>query len=307
VALTKILLTGKNGQLGFELQRSLAVLGEVIAVGRKECDLSNPAAIRTLVQTVRPDMIVNAAAYTAVDQAEKDVKAATQLNVIAPQILAEEAAKLGALLIHYSTDYVFDGQKDGWYSETDMPNPQSVYGKTKLAGELAVAAANPQHLIFRSSWGLGVCGSNFLKTMLNLMQQKGALRVVADQTGAPTTASLQADVTAQIIAQFLRCKDRAQFAYGTYHLAASGETSWYGYALLVFDFAALHGYTLKINRDAIQAITTNQYPLSALRPANSRLNTLHLQTTFGLKLPEWQTGVVQVMTQLKQGVSYDQS
>ncbi|MGL4994733.1 MAG: dTDP-4-dehydrorhamnose reductase, partial [Deefgea sp.] len=196
-AIPKILVTGKNGQVGFELQRSLSVLGEVIAVDRGDCDLSNPAAIRKLVQRVRPDIIVNPAAHTAVDKAESEVELATLLNATAPQIFAEEAAKLGALLVHYSTDYVFDGAKDGAYLESDVTNPQSVYGKTKLAGELAVAAANPRHLIFRTSWVFGAHGGNFLKTMLRLMQQRDALSVVADQIGAPTSASLIADVTAQ--------------------------------------------------------------------------------------------------------------
>ncbi|WP_373976017.1 dTDP-4-dehydrorhamnose reductase [Chitinibacter sp. SCUT-21] len=299
-AIPKILVTGKNGQVGFELQRSLAVLGEVVAVDREECDLSNPAAIRELVQRIRPDIIVNPAAHTAVDKAESEVEFATALNATAPQVFAEEAAKLGALLIHYSTDYVFDGSKDGWYVETDTPNPQSVYGKTKLAGELAVVAANPRHLIFRTSWVFGAHGGNFLKTMLKLMQTRDVLSVVADQFGAPTAASLLADVTAQIIAQYLRSTDNANFAYGTYHLVAAGETSWHGYASLVNDLAAQQGYTLKVTSQEIKAIPASDYPVPAPRPANSRLNTQKLQTTFGLTLPSWQQGVGQVMTLLKQ-------
>ncbi|WP_273428515.1 dTDP-4-dehydrorhamnose reductase [Chitinibacter tainanensis] len=296
----KILVTGKNGQVGFELQRSLAVLGEVIAVDREECDLSRPAGIRELVQRIRPDIIVNPAAHTAVDKGESEVELATALNATAPQVFAEEAAKLGALLIHYSTDYVFDGQKDGWYVETDTPNPKSVYGKTKMAGELAVAAANPRHLIFRTSWVFGAHGGNFLKTMLKLMQTRDALSVVADQFGAPTAASLLADVTAQIIAQYLRSTDKASFAYGTYHLVAGGETSWHGYASLVNEIAEQQGYTLKISSQDINAIPASDYPVPAPRPANSRLNTQKLQTTFGLVLPSWQQGVGQVMTVLKQ-------
>ncbi|QLI80517.1 dTDP-4-dehydrorhamnose reductase [Chitinibacter fontanus] len=299
-AIPKILVTGKNGQVGFELQRSLAVLGEVIAVDREECDLSNPAAIRELVQRVRPDIIVNPAAYTAVDKAESEVELATALNAIAPQVLAEEAAKLGALLVHYSTDYVFDGKKDGYYVETDKPNPQSVYGKTKLAGELAVAAANPRHLIFRTSWVFGVHGGNFLKTMLRLMLQRDALSVINDQYGAPTSASLLADVTAQIVAQYVRSADQSNFAYGTYHLLAAGETSWYGYALLINEFATLQGYTLKIAAKDIQAIPASAYPLPAPRPANSRLDSRKLQSTFGLVLPQWPSAVQQVMMLIKQ-------
>lgn len=295
----KILITGKNGQVGFELQRSLAILGEVIAVDRNDCDLSDPAAIRELVQRIRPDIIVNPAAHTAVDKAESEIELATLLNATAPQVLAEEAAKLGALLVHYSTDYVFDGKKDGAYLESDATNPQSVYGKTKLAGELAIAAANPRHLIFRTSWVFGAHGGNFLKTMLRLMQQRDSLSVVADQIGAPTSASLIADVTAQIIAQYLRSKDQTQFAFGTYNLVAEGETSWYGYAVLVNKIATQQGYTLKIASEAIKAIPASDYPVPAPRPANSRLNTQKLQTTFGLVLPEWQLGVRQVMALLR--------
>ncbi|WP_051258663.1 dTDP-4-dehydrorhamnose reductase [Chitinibacter tainanensis] len=306
-AIPKILVTGKNGQVGFELQRSLAVLGEVIAVDREECDLSNPVAIRELVQRIRPDIIVNPAAYTAVDKAESEVDLAAALNATAPQICAEEAAKLGALLIHYSTDYVFDGNKDGWYVETDTPNPQSVYGKTKLAGELAVAAANPRHLIFRTSWVFGAHGGNFLKTMLKLMQTRDALSVVADQFGAPTAASLLADVTSQIIAQYLRSSDKSKFAYGTYHLVAAGETSWHGYASLVNDLAVQQGYTLKVASQEIKAIPAGDYRVPAPRPANSRLNTQKLQTTFGLTLPSWQQGVGQVMTLLKQAKAKDKN
>ncbi|WP_027469017.1 dTDP-4-dehydrorhamnose reductase [Deefgea rivuli] len=299
MALTKILLTGKNGQVGFELQRSLAVLGEVIAIGRDECDLSSPEAIRELVQRIRPDIIVNPAAHTAVDRAESEVELATLLNATAPQVFAEEAAKLGVLLVHYSTDYVFDGCKSGCYVESDATNPQSVYGKTKLAGEEAIRASGCQHLIFRTSWVFGAHGANFLKTMLRLMQQRDALGVVADQIGAPTSASLIADVTAQIIAQYLHAADQAQFDFGTYHLVASGETSWHGYASLVNDLAILQGYTLKLSRKEIKAIPATDYPVPAPRPANSRLNTQKLQDTFGLVLPDWTMGVQQVMTLLK--------
>ncbi|WP_255587684.1 dTDP-4-dehydrorhamnose reductase [Deefgea piscis] len=331
----RILLTGKNGQVGFELQRSLAVLGEVIAVDRDDCDLSNPDSIRDLVQRIRPDIIVNPAAHTAVDKAESEVELATLLNTTAPQVFAEEAAKLGALLVHYSTDYVFDGRKDGAYLEDDVTNPQSVYGKTKLAGEDAILASGCRHLIFRTSWVFGAHGANFLKTMLRLMQQRDALSVVADQIGAPTSASLIADVTAHAIRQILgienwgvgrrelACGDvvsrEADFhspipnlqspleaqsqlpsIYGTYHLVAAGETSWHGYASLVNKIAAQQGYTLKIASDAIKAIPASDYPVPAPRPANSRLNTQKLQSTFGLELPDWQVGVQQVMTLIKQ-------
>ena len=296
----KILITGKNGQVGFELQRSLAVLGEVIAVDRSDCDLSDPAAIRELVQRIRPDIIVNPAAHTAVDKAESEVELATALNTTAPQVLAEEAAKLGALLAHYSTDYVFDGTKEGAYLESDTTNPQSVYGKTKLAGEAAIRASGCRHLIFRTSWVFGAHGANFLKTMLRLMQQRDSLSVVADQIGAPTSASLIADVTAQIMAQYLRSPDQAQFDFGTFHLVAHGETSWHGYASLINTIANLQGYTLKVASKDLKAIPATDYPVPAPRPANSRLNTQKLQDTFGVHLPDWTVGVQQVMTLLKQ-------
>lgn len=300
MVLKKILLTGKNGQVGFELQRSLAVLGEVIAVDRADCDLSIPEAIRELVQRIRPDIIVNPAAHTAVDKAESEVELATLLNATAPKVFAEEAAKLNALLVHYSTDYVFDGLKDGAYFEADASNPQSVYGKTKLTGENAIRESGCRHLIFRTSWVFGAHGANFLKTMLRLMQQRDTLSVVADQIGAPTSASLIADVTAQIIAQYLRTPDQTQFDFGTYHLVAAGETSWHGYASLVNSIADLQGYTLKVLSKDIKAIPASDYPVPTPRPANSQLNTQKLQETFGLVLPDWSMGVQHVMTLLKQ-------
>ena len=293
----RILLTGKKGQVGFELQRSLALLGEVVAVDREDCDLSDPAAIRALVARVQPQVIVNPAAHTAVDKAESEPELAHAINTIAPQVFAEEAAKLGALLVHYSTDYVFDGTKDGWYSETDTPNPQSVYGKTKLAGELAIAAANPRHLIFRTSWVFGTHGANFLKTILRLAVEREELKIIADQYGAPTAASLLADVTAHAIRQVLADESKAAGLYGTYHLVAGGETSWHGYAEQVVQLAKEAGMPVLVKE--ILAIPTSAYPLPAPRPANSRLNTQKLQTAFGLRLPEWQEGVQQVMTLLR--------
>ncbi|MDW5416980.1 dTDP-4-dehydrorhamnose reductase [Iodobacter sp. CM08] len=298
----RILLTGKNGQLGFELQRSLAVLGEVIAVDRHDCDLSNPEAIRALIAKVQPQVIVNPAAHTAVDKAESEPELAYAINTIASQIFAEEAAKLGALLVHYSTDYVFDGKKDGWYSEDDTPNPQSVYGKTKLAGELAIASANPRHLIFRTSWVFGAHGGNFLKTILRLASEREELKIIADQYGAPTAASLLADVTAHAIRQVLiRDADTSNSTqanlYGTYHLVAGGTTTWHGYAERIVELAKVAGAQIKAEN--ILPIPTSAYPLPAPRPANSRLSTEKLQVTFGLCLPDWQEGVKQVMTLLE--------
>lgn len=295
--MAKILITGKNGQVGFELQRSLSVLGEIVAVDVADCDLSNPEAIRTLVREVQPDIIVHPAAYTAVDKAESETDLAQTINATAPGVLAEEAAKLGALIVHYSTDYVFDGTKDGIYTEDDTPNPQSVYGKTKLAGEAAVAAANPKHVILRTSWVFGAHGANFLKTMLRLAKERDALKIVADQFGAPTSAALLADVTAQIVAQYLRAADKAAFPFGLYHLVSQGETSWHGYAHTVVEAARRYGWQLNV-RD-IAPIPTSAYPLPAPRPANSRLSTAKLQQTFGLTLPTWQAQVEQVLTLLK--------
>lgn len=294
----KILITGKNGQVGFELQRSLSVLGDVVAMGREECDLSNPESIRDIVRNICPDIIVNPAAYTAVDTAETDPDAAQAINATAAGILAEEAAKLGALIVHYSTDYVFDGRKEGHYVEADTPNPQSVYGQTKLAGELAVAAANPMHLIFRTSWVFGAYGGNFLKTILRLARERDALKIIADQYGAPTSAALLADATAQIVAQYLHCKNKAGFPYGLYHLVSQGETTWHGYASYVVESSRRRGQSFKVGE--IAPIPTSEYPLPAPRPANSRLSTEKIRNTFGLQLPTWQAQVEQVLALLNQ-------
>jgi dTDP-4-dehydrorhamnose reductase len=293
----KILVTGKNGQVGFELQRALAPLGEIVAVDQLECDLADADAVRALVREVAPDVIVNPAAYTAVDKAESDQAAALAVNAEAPRALAEEAARLGALLVHYSTDYVFDGAKEGAYSETDRPDPQSVYGRTKLAGELAVAEANPRHLILRTSWVVGAHGGNFAKTMLRLAAERDRLSVVADQFGAPTSAALLADLTAQLIRQYRR-EGADGFPYGTYHVAAAGETSWYDYARFVIGEALASGQVLKAGPDAVAPLTTAEYPTPAKRPANSRLDTSRFRSVFDLRLPPWQEGVQHVLQQI---------
>lgn len=293
----RILVTGKNGQVGFELQRSLSVLGEVIAVGRDECDLAQPEAVRTLIQKVQPDMIVNPAAYTAVDKAESESYQAQMVNATAVAAMAEEAAKLGALLIHYSTDYVFDGCKTGAYSEDDPSNPKSMYGMTKLAGEKAIAAVHSKHVILRTSWVFGAHGANFLKTVLRLARERDALKIVADQYGAPTSAALIADITAQIVARYIAQKG-ADFPYGVYHLASQGETTWHGYANYVVDAARSRGQTFKVKE--IAPIATSEYPLPAPRPANSRLSTKKLEQTFGIVLPTWQSQVEYVLSLLNQ-------
>ena len=292
----KILLTGKNGQVGFELQRSLAPLGEIVAVDHADCDLSNPEAIRSLVRQTRPDIIVNPAAYTAVDKAEAEPELAASVNATAPGILAEEAASLGALLVHYSTDYVFDGAMAGAYRETDATNPQSVYGRTKRDGEVAARNANARHLILRTSWVVGAHGGNFAKTMLKLAAERDSLNVVADQWGAPTSAALLADITAHLVRQ---CHSGPEaFPYGTYHCVAGGETNWCDYARFVIGEATRTGRPMKVTPEAVRAITTADYPTPARRPANSRLDTNSLKTTFGLELPHWQAGLGHVLQQI---------
>ena len=293
----KILLTGKNGQVGFELQRALAPLGEVVAVDQHECDLSNPDAIRQLVAKVAPQVIINPAAYTAVDKAESEQQLAQAINGTAPGVFGEEAARLGALVIHYSTDYVFDGCASGAYLESDTPNPQSVYGKTKLAGEKALQASGADHLIFRTSWVFGAHGANFAKTMLRLAAEREGLKIVADQFGAPTSAALLADVTAQVLGQYKR-QGRTGFPFGLYHLVAGGCTTWPDYAQTVVRAALAAGKPLKLTADDIVPITTADYPLPAPRPANSRLDTQRLRETFGLELPAWQSGLGHVLQQI---------
>jgi len=290
----KILITGAGGQLGYELQRSLAVVGEIVAVDRARCDLADPASIRAALQAARPDVVVNAAAYTAVDKAEQEPALAARVNGDGPGVLAAEARALRALVVHYSTDYVFDGAQRAPYVETDATRPCNAYGRTKLAGEQAVRAAADRHLILRTSWVYGAYGANFLKTMLRLMRERDALSVVADQFGAPTGAALIADATAHLVAQYAACAGDG-FAYGTYHLAAAGRTSWADYARLIGRLARDAGVALKVPPEAIKPIGSDEYPLPARRPAHSCLDTSKLRQTFGLALPPWEQGVAQVV------------
>ncbi len=296
----KILLTGKNGQVGFELQRALAPLAEIVAVGHAECDLAQPDALRRLIREVAPQIIVNAAAYTAVDKAEVEPALAQAINADAPGLLGEEAKRLGALVVHYSTDYVFDGRKAGFYTEDDAPNPLNVYGRSKLAGERALIASGARHLIFRTSWVFGAHGGNFVKTILRLAAERDTLRVVADQFGAPTSAALIADVTAQILGQYIRaCRPAsADFDYGLYHLAAAGRISWHEYAQEIVRAALAAGRPLRLRPEDVQAIATADYPLPAKRPANSCLDTAKLRKTFGLVLPDWRQGLHHVLAQI---------
>ena len=293
----KILLTGKHGQVGFELQRALAPLGEIHAVDFAECDLADAAAISALLRSVRPDLIVNPAAYTAVDKAESEPQLAHAINAVAPGVLGEEAAKLGAWVVHYSTDYVFDGTKVGAYTEDDPTNPLGVYGRTKRDGELALQASGAESLLLRTSWVVGAHGNNFAKTILRLALEREQLNVVADQYGAPTSAALLADVTAQLVRQRQREGDK-HFPFGLYHLVAGGETTWCDYARFVVSEAIAAGRPLKLAPTAIRAIPSSEYPTSAKRPVNSRLDTGKLRRIFGFELPDWKCGVRHILQQI---------
>ncbi|OWQ49204.1 dTDP-4-dehydrorhamnose reductase [Roseateles noduli] len=291
----KVLLLGKNGQLGWELQRALAPLGELVALDRSEGgDLGDSDALRATVRRVAPDVIVNAAAYTAVDKAESEPEAARQINALATGVLAEEAKALGALLVHYSTDYVFDGAGDDWRFEDAPTGPLSVYGKTKLEGEQLIAASGADALVLRTSWVYAARGGNFAKTMLRLAAERDQLKVVADQIGAPTGADLLADVSAHLIRATL--KDRA--LSGIYHAVASGETSWHQYAKHVLARARDKGVALKVQPEQVEALASSAYPTPAPRPLNSRLDNHKLQNRFGLVLPHWQTGVDRLLDEI---------
>ena len=294
----RFLITGCNGQVGFELQRSLAPMGEVVALDRQAMNLADADSIRQAIQTYRPDVIVNAAAYTAVDQAESDRETAHTVNGIAPGIIGEEAKKLGAMVVHYSTDYVFDGAQSEPYRETDSPHPLSIYGQSKLAGELALAQSGVEHLIFRTSWVFGSHGANFLKTILRLARERDVLKIVADQFGAPTSAGLIADVSAQVLRSPRLAADQSSFPFGTFHLAAAGTTSWHEYACYVVQQAIAAGAQLRATPETIQPLTTAEYPVPAPRPHHSRLNSDLLCRSFNLELPAWQSGVDTVLHSL---------
>ncbi len=278
-----ILVTGVNGQVGFELLRSLQGLGRVVACDRSMLDLSDLDRVRSVVRELKPSIIVNPAAYTAVDKAETDVDAARRLNAEVPRAFAEEAARLGAALVHYSTDYVFDGTQEGAYVETDATNPQNVYGLTKLEGEQAIAATGCAHLILRTSWVYGRRGKNFLLTMLKLGSERPELRVVADQVGAPTWSKTIATATAHIVAQALAADDADWWAQrsGVYHFTSAGATSWHGFAEAIFAQA------MGEHAPKVLPIPASDYPVPAKRPSNSRLSHDKLTEAFGLRLPDW--------------------
>ena len=293
----KILLTGKNGQLGFELQRALAPLGRIYAYDQEECNLADPDAIRSLIRKVQPDLIVNPAAYTAVDRAESEQETARAVNTLAPEVMGEEAQRINAGVIHYSTDYVFDGTSSRPYLETDHTNPLNVYGLTKRDGDVALQQACANHLIFRTSWVVGAHGNNFAKTMIRLASEREELSIVGDQFGAPTSASLLADITAQIVGRGQR-EGMTTLPFGLYNLTASGVTTWHGYACFVLEQALKKGLSLRVKAEDVKAITTDQYPLPAKRPANSQLDTSLFQSTFGFELPDWQQGMHHILQQI---------
>ena len=284
-----ILLLGKDGQVGWQLQRSLAPHGTVIACGRAECDLGNLDQLRALVRRHQPVVIVNASAYTAVDRAESEPDLAMLVNGEAPGVLAEEAARLSALLIHYSTDYVFSGSKAGPYVEGDATGPQSVYGRSKLAGEEAIRAAGCKSVIFRTSWVFGARGGNFVKTILRLAHEKESLDVVGDQIGAPTPAALIATVTGIVLAMLRQGRALDGETQRLYHLCSGRPVSWHEFAMTIVELAgAMPGFDLRLKPAAIRAIASNEYPTAARRPLNSRLDCTRLEGDFGLQMPDWQ-------------------
>jgi dTDP-4-dehydrorhamnose reductase len=317
--MTTILLFGAEGQVGWELQRSLSIHGTVNPLTRTQVNLAVAAAVRAAIRSLRPGIIINAAAYTAVDKAETEAELAFAINAAAPQVMAEEARAAGIPLIHYSTDYAYDGRKAGRYVESDATSPQSVYARSKLAGDEAILASGAQAVILRTSWVYAARGANFLRTMLRLASERESLRVVGDQFGAPTSAELLADVTASVLThmesrkadstrlsaaalplsvQGATAPQGAATPYGLFHCTAAGETSWHGYASYIVAEAHKLGASLKVKPDQIEAISTEQYPVPAVRPKNSRLDCAKLEHTFGLQLPPWQLHVQRALREL---------
>jgi dTDP-4-dehydrorhamnose reductase len=295
----RILLFGMNGQLGWELQRALAPLGELVAldsrpVGPLHADFTHPEALAATVRAVRPDVIVNAAAHTAVDKAESEPRLAHTVNAEAPAVLAREAAAIGAWMVHYSTDYVFDGSGIRPWAEDDPTGPLNEYGRSKLEGERAVRASGCRHLLLRTSWIYAARGQNFVRTMLRLAAERERLEVVDDQVGAPTGAELLADITAHALRAVLQRPELS----GTYHAAAGGQTSWHGYACHAIDYARAARQPVRVADGAIVAVPSSAYPTPARRPANSRLDTRRLCETFDLRLPHWSVGVERMLREV---------
>lgn len=292
-----ILLFGAGGQVGHELRESLASLGAVVALTRSEVDLTDVDALRQVIRARQPDMIVNAAAYTAVDRAEQEPAEAEAINAIAPGVMAEEAGRLQALMVHFSTDYVFNGRSSRPYRETDVPRPLSVYGHTKRAGEEAVTSQNPRHLVLRTGWVVGAHGRNFVKTILRLAAERDELRVVDDQRGAPTSAALLATVTSQLVKAW-RSNAGGEFSYGLYHVAPCGETTWFDLARWMVGYAQDHGASLRVVPDRVVPVSSEEYPALATRPPYSVLDTSRIQQTFGVIPPAWDEGLQKIMDRL---------
>lgn len=292
-----ILVLGKNGQIGWELQRSLSLQGAVVALGRSDVDVADEAALRHTVRELRPRIIVNATAFTAVDNAERETEAAHRVNADVPGILAEEAARLDAWLIHYSTDYVFDGKKSGLYTETDTPAPLGVYGASKLAGENAVAGVGGKHLIFRCCWIYSNRRPNFLLSILSLAMKRDSLRVIDDCTGAPTGASLVADVTGAVVRQ-LGEGGHDEHASGIYHIAAGGKTMWHEYASFIVSEANRLGMPTRLDLSNIERISEQDYGSPVRRPLNSCFDTGKLRAAFGVELHDWRFGVARVLEEV---------
>ncbi|WP_432743272.1 dTDP-4-dehydrorhamnose reductase [Methylobacter sp. G7] len=299
----KMLLTGCNGQVGWELARALLPLGEIIAVNRTQADLADLDGLRHAVQKYNADVIVNAAAYTAVDKAETEKDLAFLINAEAPGVLAEAAKKTGALLIHYSTDYVFDGTKTSAYTEDDVPNPVNIYGQSKLAGEQAIQASGVDYMMLRTSWVYAARGHNFLKSILRLAAEREELNIVADQIGSPTWARLIAETTAHILRQSLLERREGGFNSGLYNLTSAGETSWHGFARMIVDVAQQQ-QNQALKNHTINPIATTAYPLPAKRPANSRLATGRLEQHFGLKMPAWDQALTLCMKDIADSVHH---
>ncbi len=289
----RILIIGKIGQVGWELRRTLAPLGQLVCVDYPEIDLTDGGSIRKWVRETRPAVIVNAAAYTAVDKAETDQDRCNQINGIAPGILAEEAKRLSALLVHYSTDYIFDGTKGQPYVEDDPPNPLGAYGRSKLAGDNAIQQVGARRLIFRLCWVYGARGQNFMLTMMRLAREREKLRVVQDQVGSPTWSRMIAETTALALTQVLRAPEPAALE-GAYHLAASGQTSWHGFAQAIIDSMPETARKCRV----VEPITTSEYPLPAPRPAYSVLDCAKLRRVFGLQLPGWEESLQHVLEEI---------
>ena len=288
----KILLTGKDGQVGFALQKKLASVGEVIATDRNELNLENSDAIRAFIEKIKPDIIINAAAYTNVDKAESEIELARKVNTVAPKVLAEKAFQLDIPIIHFSTDYVFDGLKNEPYVETYQTNPQSIYGQTKWKGEEAIRN-HKKHIILRTSWVFSSRGQNFLKTILKLIQEKTSLNIVSDQKGTPISADVLADVTETVVKSILNKSSFKDF--GTYHVALEGETNWYEYACFITDEVIRLGLKTTMTSQNIKSIPSGAYPTVAKRPMNSRLNTTKIKKTFMLEFPSWEMEVAAIL------------